>query len=148
MVSRNVVPACTAYRWRWGINCSDGCKSNEGTRWIEAPKSGLHEPGVEMRRQDVNAKTVMGKRIMLAMSSVRRQQARHSTRIDSRSSLLVNSFSAFISISRDAERRCPGPPNPNVLGRLAACSFVLDFDRLIPVSRHHHRETHRFWNQI
>lgn len=37
---------------------------------MEAPRSGLQAPGVEIRRQVVNARTVMGSRVMLAISSV------------------------------------------------------------------------------
>jgi len=37
---------------------------------MEAPRSGLQDPGVEIRRQVVNARTVMGSRVMLAISSI------------------------------------------------------------------------------
>jgi len=37
---------------------------------MEAPRSGLQDPGVEIRRQVVNARTVMGSRVMLANLSV------------------------------------------------------------------------------
>jgi len=37
---------------------------------MEAPRSGLQDPGVEIRRQVVKARTVMGSRVMLANSSV------------------------------------------------------------------------------
>ena len=39
---------------------------------MEAPRSGLQDPGVEIRRQVVNARTVMGSRVMLANLSVSR----------------------------------------------------------------------------
>jgi len=100
-----------------------------------------------MRRQVVKAKTVMGRSVMLAVPSV------PLTEVDvvySQSSLLVNSLNACMSISREAERRWPVPFEPSVLGRLAACSFVLDFDRLDTSARHLNevREAYLFWNQI
>jgi hypothetical protein len=51
-----------------------------------------------------------------------------------RSSLRVSIFKAFISISLEADLRCPDPAVFSGLGRLAACSFVFDFDRLNTIS--------------